>query len=75
MESIYQFASITQKMAGITASLNDLAYRYKELEARSTLDEAHIDVLVTQANGLIAAAENLKTIDYDPTTVSEELGK
>lgn len=70
MESIYQFASITQKMAGITASLNDLAHRYKELEARTSLDESHIDVLVAQANGLIAAAENLKTIDYDPTPES-----
>ena len=31
MESIYQFASVTKNMANITASLNDLAYRYKEL--------------------------------------------
>ena len=67
MQSIYQFASITQNMASITASLNDLAYRYKEIEARTDLDVAHIDLLNTQATGLIQAAEDLKTIVFDPT--------
>ena len=67
MESIYQFASVTKNMANITASLNDLAYRYKELEERTSLDEAHIDVLIISAQGMIEAADALKSIAYNPT--------
>ena len=67
MESIYQFASITKNMANITASLNDLAFRYKEISARTSRDEAHIDVLVSQAQEMITAATALKSITYDPT--------
>ena len=67
MESIYQFASVTKNMANITASLNDLAYRYKEIAQRTSLDEAHIDVLVASAQELITAATALKSVAYDPT--------
>ena len=66
MESIYAFSSITRSMASITSSLGDLAVRYAEIEARSTLDEDHIDLLVAQAQGLINAAEDLKDIVYSP---------
>mgnify|MGYP003111886152 CR=1 FL=1 len=68
MESIYQFASITKSMANITASLNDLRYRYEQIAERSSLDEAHIDVLIISAQGMIEAADALKSIAYNPTT-------
>ena len=67
MDSIFSFASITRSMASITSSLGDLANRYKEVEPRTPLDEDHINLLITQAEGLIAAAEQLKSIAYDPT--------
>jgi len=66
MNTIHQFASITKNLSGTSASLNDLAYLYKESAPRTALDEAHIDLLITQANGMIQAAEALKTIAYDP---------
>ncbi len=67
MKTINQFASITNNMAQISGSIGDLAYNYKEIAPRTALDDANIDVLVVTANQLIAAAEALKTIPYDPT--------
>ena len=67
MNTIHQFASITKNLAGTSASLNDLAWNYKEVAPRTALDEAHIDLLITQAQGMIQAAEALKSIVYDPT--------
>ena len=67
MNTIHQFASITKNLSGTSASLNDLAWNYKEAAPRTALDEAHIDLLITQAQGMIQAAEALKAIAYDPT--------
>jgi hypothetical protein len=67
MNTINQFASITNSMARISGSIGDLAYQFKEVAPRTALDDANIDVLVITANQLIAAAEALKTIPYDPT--------
>tara|TARA_R110000803_G_scaffold70931_1_gene133949 strand:- start:4 stop:231 length:228 start_codon:yes stop_codon:yes gene_type:complete len=67
MSTINQFASITNNMAQISGSIGDLAYQFKEVAPRTALDDANIDVLVVTANQLIAAAEALKTIPYDPT--------
>lgn len=64
MESIYQFANITKNMAGITSSVNDLADRFENVAPRAAIDEQHIDLLVTQAQALITAANALKSINY-----------
>lgn len=73
MNTIHQFASITRNLSGTSSSLEDLAYNYKEVAPRTALDEAHIDLLIAQANGMIEAAEALKAIAYDPTPVDPEL--
>lgn len=73
MNTIHQFASITKNLSGTSASLNDLAWNYKEVAPRTALDEAHIDLLITQAQGMIQAAEALKAIAFDPTPVDPEL--
>jgi hypothetical protein len=67
MNTINQFASITNNMAQISGSIGDLAYQFKEVAPMTALDDANIDVLVITANQLIAAAEELKTIPYEPT--------
>ena len=67
MNTIHQFASITKNLSGTSASLSDLAHLYKESAPRTALDEAHIDLLITQANQMIQDAEALKAIAYDPT--------
>jgi len=67
MNTIHQFASITKNLSGTSASLNDLAFNYKEIAPRTDLDVAHIDLLVAQAQAMIVAAEALKSIAYDPS--------
>ena len=67
MSTINQFASITNSMARISGSINDLAYQYKEVAPRTPLDDANIDLLIVTAEQLIVAAQALETIPYDPT--------
>jgi len=67
MNTIHQFASITKNLSGTSASLNDLAFNYKEIAPRTDLDVAHIDLLVAQANQMILAAEALKAVAYNPS--------
>tara|TARA_R110001606_G_scaffold394458_1_gene565383 strand:+ start:597 stop:824 length:228 start_codon:yes stop_codon:yes gene_type:complete len=67
MNTINQFASITNNMALISGSINDLAYQYKEASPRTPLDDANIDLLIQTAQQLIVQAQALETIPYDPT--------
>ncbi len=67
MNTINQFASITNNMAQISGSIGDLAYNYKEVAPRTALDDANIDLLIQTAQQLIMQAEALETIPYDPT--------
>tara|TARA_R100001463_G_scaffold88700_1_gene143467 strand:- start:1330 stop:1542 length:213 start_codon:yes stop_codon:yes gene_type:complete len=67
MNTIHQFASITKNLSGTSASLEDLAFNYKEVAPRTDLDVAHIDLLIAQASEMIVVAEALKTVAYDPT--------
>ena len=67
MSTINQFASITNSMARISGSINDLAYQYKEVAPRTALDDANIDLLIQTAQQLIVAAQALEAIPYNPT--------
>ena len=67
MNTINQFASITNNMAQISGSIGDLAYQYKEVAPRTPLDDANIDLLIQTAQQLIVQAQALETIPYDPT--------
>lgn len=67
MNTINQFASITNNMAQISGSIGDLAYQYKEVAPRTALDDANIDLLIQTAQQLIVQAQALETIPYDPT--------
>ena len=71
MNTIHQFASITKNLSGTSASLEDLAFNYKEVAARTDLDVAHIDLLISQAQAMIVAAEALKTIEFEPELAEE----
>lgn len=69
MNTIHQFASITKNLSGTSASLNDLAFNYKEIAPRTDLDVAHIELLIAQAQAMIVAANELKTIEFNPEAV------
>jgi hypothetical protein len=73
MNTIHQFASLTRSLSAISATLGDLSHQYQRIAERTALDEAHIDLLVIQAESMIEAANALKTIEFDPDPVDPEL--
>jgi len=67
MNTLPDFSNAVRNLSALTSVLNGLAYKFKEIEARTALDEQLIDGLVGSAQQLIIEANNLKTIAYDPT--------
>tara|TARA_R100000951_G_scaffold98989_1_gene89156 strand:+ start:223 stop:387 length:165 start_codon:yes stop_codon:yes gene_type:complete len=51
----------------MTATINAIAYDFKETAPRSELDLELINGLLAAAAGMTQAAEALKTVAYDPT--------
>tara|TARA_R100001510_G_C7517418_1_gene114399 strand:+ start:336 stop:569 length:234 start_codon:yes stop_codon:yes gene_type:complete len=67
LDTIPHYAAILQQANAMKSRLAALAYDFKETAARTDLDVQLIDALIATANGLIAEAEALKSIAYDPT--------
>lgn len=67
MNTLPDFAAAVKNLSALTSVLAGLAFKFKEVEARTTLDEQLIDGLVASAQELITAANALKTVQYDPT--------
>ena len=72
MNTIFTFASLTQALATVQGGLGTLSFNYKEDAPRTALDEAHIDLLIASAQQMITAAEQLKSVEYDPTPDESE---
>jgi hypothetical protein len=67
MNTLPDFANAVKNLSALTSVLAGLGYKFKEAAPRTALDEQLIDGLVASAQELIAAANDLKTIAYDPT--------
>lgn len=67
MNTIGYYASITKHVSAISSNIAALDESFRVVEPRTDLDVAHIDILIAQANGMIAAAEALKTVVFQPT--------
>jgi hypothetical protein len=67
MNTLPDFANAVKNLSALTSVLAGLGYKFKEAAPRTALDEQLIDGLVASAQELIAAANDLKTIEYDPT--------
>jgi len=67
MNTLPDFANAVKNLSALTSVLNGLAYKFKEDAPRTALDEQLIDGLVASAQQLIASAQALKTVAYDPT--------
>jgi hypothetical protein len=67
MNTLPDFANAVKNLSALTSVLAGLGYKFKEAAPRTALDEQLIDGLVASAQELIAAANALKTIAYDPT--------
>jgi hypothetical protein len=67
MNTLPDFANAVKNLSAMTSVLAGLGYKFKEAAPRTALDEQLIDGLVASAQELITAANDLKTIAYDPT--------
>ena len=67
MNTLPDFANAVKNLSALTSVLAGLGYKFKEAAPRTALDEQLIDGLVASAQELIAAANALKAIAYDPT--------
>ena len=72
MNTIHHYSNLMKNLSSMTSVLNGLAYDFKETAPVTTLDEQLIDGLVASANTMLAQAESLKGITYDPTPDSED---
>lgn len=67
MNTIQHYAATLDHVNAMKSRLTALAYDFKETAPRNDLDVQLIDALVATANGMIAEAEALKSIAYEPT--------
>lgn len=67
MNTIHHYSACLDGLNRMTATINAIAYDFKETAPRNELDLQLIDGLLAAAAGMTQAAEALKTVEYDPT--------
>lgn len=72
MNTIQHYAALLDHVNSMKSRLNALGYDFKETAPRTALDVQLIDALVATASAMLAEAETLKAIEYDPTPPVEE---
>lgn len=67
MNTIAHFYNAARGFNLINNTVTALAAEFEQVAPITDLDKAQIDVMVASAQQLIAAAEALKTVAYNPT--------
>ena len=67
MNTIPHFNNIANGFNRIASAMSGLESEFKEVAPITVLDKAQIDVMIASAQNMIAAAEALKTVQYNPT--------
>ena len=67
MNTIHHYSACLNSLNQMTATINAIAYDFKETAPRTELDLELINGLLAAAAGMTQAAEALKTVAYDPT--------
>lgn len=67
MNTIQHYAALIGNVNAMQSRLAALGYDFKETAPRTDLDVQLIDALVATATAMLAEAETLKAIAYDPT--------
>ena len=71
MDTLPHYSALLANLNEMKSRLNTLKYEFKEISARTTLDDQLIDALVASATAMISDANDLKSIAYDPTSDSD----
>jgi hypothetical protein len=72
MNTIQHYAALLDHVNSMKTRLAALGYDFKEIAPRTDLDVQLIDALVATATAMLAEAETLKAIAYDPTPPVED---
>ena len=67
MNTIKHFHGVANGFDRIASSMAGLEAEFKEVAPITDLDKAQIDVMIGSANNMIAAAEALKLVQFQPT--------
>ncbi len=67
MQSIHHYSNILNSLTTINGQIVSLDYLFREVEASTDIDTQFVDSFVASAQEMIAAAEALKSVVYDPT--------
>ena len=71
MNTIHHYAALLANVNAMKSRLAALGYDFKETAPRTELDIQLIDALVATASAMLAEAETLKAIEFDPTPVED----
>lgn len=74
MINIQHYAALIADVNKMQSRLEAISYNFKEVTPKTDLDTQLIDALIATATGLLANAETIKDIAYDPTPEEEEDG-
>jgi len=66
MNSLFVFTDILKSLARIESQVANLNNTFTSVEPRTPIDDALVDQFLAKAAELLTAANNLKTIVYDP---------
>ena len=73
MINIQHYAALIADVNKMQSRLEAISYNFKEIAPKTDLDTQLIDALIATATGLLANAETIKTIVYDPTSEDDGL--
>ena len=72
MINIQHYAALIADVNKMQSRLEAIAYNFKEEAPKTDLDTQLIDALVATANTLLASAEAIKSIEYEPTPIDTD---
>ena len=67
MNTIHHYSQLMRHLSAMTSVLNALAYDFEQTAPITPLDEQLIDGLVASATAMLAEANALKAVVYNPT--------
>ena len=67
MNTIHHYSALLNNVNAMQSRINALAYDFKENAPRNALDVQLIDAMTATATAMLAEAEALKEVAYDPT--------
>jgi len=73
MRTLEHHVAISDAIEAISARIAALQSNFSQVAQRTPVDDALIDLLTEQSQGLLQAAQALKMVDYTPPVPTEPI--